>query len=142
MSTQNDQQKPGKLKDFFKAAKSAEELQKIAKENGIDMSESDAAQFFSSLNTMGEMDDDELSNVSGGACGKPAPKFQYGDLFSPRDDYDHRNYYMILKAERYTKDKGWVYTVDHYCPATLPYVSIYEYELERDYRPCGSGVPH
>lgn len=51
------------------AAKSAEELLEIAKENGVDMSADEAATFFAQLNPKsGELDDDELDNVAGGAC--------------------------------------------------------------------------
>ena len=51
-----------------KAAKSAEELLALAKENGIEISEEEAAKYFAELNKEGELADDELGNVSGG-CG-------------------------------------------------------------------------
>ena len=53
-----------------KAAKSADELLAIAKENGIDMTADEAAACFAQLNPKsGELDDDELDAVAGGACG-------------------------------------------------------------------------
>ena len=63
-----------------KAAKSAEELLAIAKANNIEMTADEAATYFAQLNPKsGELDDDELDNVAGGAgkCGDPTNK----DLF-------------------------------------------------------------
>ena len=51
-----------------KAAKSAEELIALAKENGMELSEEEAAKYFAELNKEGELADEELDNVSGGAC--------------------------------------------------------------------------
>lgn len=51
-----------------KQAKSAEELAALAKENGIDISDDEAEEYFERLNNSGELSDDELDNVSGG-CG-------------------------------------------------------------------------
>ena len=53
-----------------KAAKSAEELLEIAKANGVEMTADEAAAYFAQLNPKsGELDDDDLDNVAGGACG-------------------------------------------------------------------------
>ena len=53
-----------------KAAKSAEELLTLAKSNGVEMTEDEAATYFAQLNPKsGELDDDDLDNVAGGACG-------------------------------------------------------------------------
>ena len=51
-----------------KAAKSAEDILAIAKENGIALSEDEAKTYFERLNTSGELSDDELDSVAGG-CG-------------------------------------------------------------------------
>ena len=52
-----------------KAAKSAEELLEIAKANGVDMTADEAATYFAQLNPKsGELGDDELDGVAGGAC--------------------------------------------------------------------------
>ena len=52
-----------------KAAKSAEEMLKIAKANGVEMTEDEAVTYFAQLNpTSGELNDDDLDNVAGGAC--------------------------------------------------------------------------
>ena len=54
-----------------KTAKSTEELLTLAKENNIEMTAEEATAFFAKLNpTCGELDDDELDNVSGGGCGE------------------------------------------------------------------------
>ena len=53
-----------------KAAKSAEELLALAKENGVEMTVDEAATYFAQLNpTSGELSDDDLDNVAGGAGG-------------------------------------------------------------------------
>ena len=55
------------LLEKAKTATSAEELLALAKENGIEMTEEEAKEYFSKLNTKtGELADDELDNVSGG----------------------------------------------------------------------------
>lgn len=52
-----------------KAAKSAEELLALAKANGVEMTEDEAATYFAQLNPKsGELDDDDLDAVAGGAC--------------------------------------------------------------------------
>ena len=51
-----------------KAAKSAEELIALAKDNGVEMTADEAATYFAQLNPKsGELDDDDLDNVAGGA---------------------------------------------------------------------------
>ena len=61
---------PPEMIEKAKAAKSAEELLAIAKENGVDMTADEAATYFAQLNPKsGELDDDDLDNVAGGACG-------------------------------------------------------------------------
>jgi len=52
-----------------KAAKSAEELIALAKDNGVEMTADEAATYFAQLNPKsGELDDDDLDAVAGGAC--------------------------------------------------------------------------
>lgn len=52
-----------------RAARSAEELLALAKENDVEMTEESAAAYFAQLNPVsGELSDDELDNVSGGGC--------------------------------------------------------------------------
>ena len=53
-----------------KVAKSAEELLEIAKANNIEMTADEAKTYFAQLNPKsGELDDDDLDNVAGGAGG-------------------------------------------------------------------------
>ena len=54
-----------------KAAKSAEELFALAKENGMEMTDDEAKKYFADLHKEGELSDDELDNVSGGCGGDP-----------------------------------------------------------------------
>jgi predicted ribosomally synthesized peptide with nif11-like leader len=52
-----------------KAAKSAEELLALAKESGVEMTADEAATYFAQLNPKsGELNDDDLDSVAGGAC--------------------------------------------------------------------------
>ena len=52
-----------------KAARSAEELLALAKENNVEMTEEEAKTYFAQLNPKsGELDDDDLDAVAGGAC--------------------------------------------------------------------------
>ena len=52
-----------------KAVKSAEELLELAKAKGVEMTADEAATYFAQLNPKsGELDDDELDAVAGGAC--------------------------------------------------------------------------
>ena len=51
-----------------------EELQALAKENGIDLTPEQARDCFDRLNQVGELADGELENVSGGGCSPGNPK--------------------------------------------------------------------
>ena len=59
-----------------KAAKSAEELIALAKENGVELTEDEAKKYFAELNKEGALADDELDNVSGG-CGGEDPHAEH-----------------------------------------------------------------
>lgn len=56
------------LLEKAKAAKSAEELLKLAKENGVELTNEESAAYFAQLNKSGELSDEELDNVAGGGC--------------------------------------------------------------------------
>ena len=61
-----------------KVAKSAEELLEIAKANGVEMTPDEAATYFAQLNpNSGELNDDELDNVSGGACSSNSANYAH-----------------------------------------------------------------
>ena len=51
-----------------KAAKSAQELSDLAKENGIEMTEESAKAYYEKIHKSGELADEELDNVAGGGC--------------------------------------------------------------------------
>lgn len=51
-----------------KEAESAEELISIAEKNGVTMTKEEAGEYFNALHKNGELGDDELDAVSGGAC--------------------------------------------------------------------------
>ncbi len=51
-----------------KECKSVEELLVLAKENNYPMTESEAEAVFNTLHSEGEISDDEVESVSGGAC--------------------------------------------------------------------------
>ena len=54
-----------------KEAKSAEELLALAKENNVEMTADEVATYFAQLNPKsGELDDDDLDAVAGGACAR------------------------------------------------------------------------
>ncbi len=56
------------LLEKAKQAKSPEELIAIAKENGTELTEESANAYFEQFHKTGELADDELDNVAGGAC--------------------------------------------------------------------------
>ena len=60
-----------------KQAKTVEELLAIAKENGVELTEEQAKEYFAELHKEGELSDEELEAVAGGK--DPDPKFQVGD---------------------------------------------------------------
>ena len=54
-----------------KEAKSAEELLELAKENNVEMTADEAKTYFAQLGPKsGELDDDDLDAVAGGACAR------------------------------------------------------------------------
>ena len=57
-----------------KSVKSANELLEIAKANGVEMTPDEAATYFAQLNPKnGELNDDDLDSVAGGACASTEP---------------------------------------------------------------------
>lgn len=49
-------------------AKSAKELFEKARANGIELTETEAEDYYNRLHRLGELSDEELSNVAGGGC--------------------------------------------------------------------------
>ena len=93
-----------------KQAKSAEELLEMAKEESIEMSAEQAAEYFATIHASGELSDEELDNVAGGGCGGSDTtgkrKFNVGDnvlvnksypavvLSYRKSYYDGKPYYL------------------------------------------------
>ena len=71
-----------------KTAKTAEELLEMAKEESIEMSAEQAAEYFVTIHASGELSDEELDNVAGGCAGP----YQSGDtpLFNSGDRVKYR----------------------------------------------------
>ncbi len=67
-----------------KQAKNTEELIALAKENGVELTAESAKAYFDSLHKAGELADDELDSVAGGAnqCGTPVP---FNQPLTPED---------------------------------------------------------
>lgn len=74
------------LLEKARKAGSVEEIIALGKESGYDLSQSGAEDIFTRLNKNGEMKDDELDSVSGGACGgddgERIPKHSDGETIS------------------------------------------------------------
>ncbi len=56
------------LLEKARTAGSPEELAALARENGYELTEESADEYFARLNKGGELSDDELDNVAGGGC--------------------------------------------------------------------------
>ena len=61
-----------------KTAKTAEELLEMAKEESIEMSAEQAAEYFVTIHASGELSDEELDNVAGGCGSGDEPLFTVG----------------------------------------------------------------
>ncbi|MBQ0037198.1 MAG: Nif11-like leader peptide family RiPP precursor [Clostridiales bacterium] len=62
----NDMKFTNEQLEKAKGAKSPEELLALAKENGMELTEEEAAKYFAELHAEGELAEDELTQVSGG----------------------------------------------------------------------------
>lgn len=69
-----------------KAADSPKALLQLAKENGVEISEAEANEYFNLLRPRdGAVSDEELENVTGSGCGgssepRPAPRYKIGSI--------------------------------------------------------------
>ncbi len=85
-------------------AKSAEEPAMLAKENGIELTEGEAEEFFEMSDRSRELSDDKLDNVSGGRGGKKIPKCQQcgGKLEFRTSTFPRKiNYYACQRCQRF-----------------------------------------
>lgn len=67
-----------------KEATSVQNLMEMAQEEGIELSEAEAEQYYAFLHHEGELSDDELSMVAGGKSSNPdqPPKYKVGQKFT------------------------------------------------------------
>jgi hypothetical protein len=75
-----------KLVEKAKEAKSAKELAIMAREEGIELSDAEADRYYANLHSKeGELSDEELDNVAGGACdeSESEKKSKYVRIYPP-----------------------------------------------------------
>ncbi|MGN0813939.1 MAG: hypothetical protein ACI4MH_01750 [Candidatus Coproplasma sp.] len=89
-----------------RTAKTAEELLEMAKAEGVELSQEEAARYFSEFHKTGELSDDELDNVAGGC-----DDYQSGD--SAKFSVGQRVYYIDAV---YVMNSGYEY---NYCYGTV-----------------------
>ncbi len=70
-----------------KECKSAEELLALAKENNVEMTEKQAAEFYAKLHNEGELSDNELDGAAGGGCYSEEESILPGDKITFKDGY-------------------------------------------------------
>ena len=80
-----------------KTAKSAEELLAMAKAENIELTEKQAAKAFAQLNRNGELSDEELDNVAGGACEEP-PRLSVNDRVSHKGSDGKEVYGTVVRV--------------------------------------------
>ena len=121
-----------------KVAKTAEELYEIAKANGVEITEDEAKTYFAQLNPKsGELDEDDLDNVSGGCGQKPTPKFAVGDHVIKRELYNCdgglfgncQSRYWVVEAFMDYADNGIHYRCS--CPVCGQVTDISESSLQK-----------
>ena len=104
-----------------KVAKSAEELLELAKANGVEMTADEAATYFAQLNPKsGELDDDDLDAVAGGACSANDDKLNIGDIVRVISGQTCPNCGNDTGAVKIgsERDTGWVVVCDK-CSNTI-----------------------
>ena len=130
MQGEDDMNVSKELLEKAKAAKSAEELLALAKNEGIELTAEQAAKAFAELNKMGELSDEELDNVAGGGGGRP-PKFSRNDRVSHKGS-DGKAVYGTVVLIIPVESDYWYLVVDDGDIMGRPY---YESELT----PVGGG---
>ena len=80
-----------------KECRNEEELLSLAKESDVALSVEEAAEFFAELNKHGELADEELDNVAGGACDGPRTGKACGEFTKKCSKYEFdQTYYCNL----------------------------------------------
>lgn len=104
-----------------KEAKSKEELISYAKEKGYELSDEEADRIFEYFNKQGELDENELSNVTGGFCndGGTTPKYSLNQTVYVCDSSmvckTHVTYVSPTKKKfgSIFRDETWAYNIEY-----------------------------
>ena len=109
------------LKNKARGAGSAEELYKLAKAEGFDISEDDAKSYYAGLHKSGELSDEELDNVAGGGCNTKDGRLVVTVGYSCENWVCKR----CGSSSRYTPNTKDSYGDAHYCNSRdfVPYVN-------------------
>lgn len=101
------------MKNKAKKAASAEELLKMAKAEGVELSASEAEQYYNFLHGSREMTDEELSMVAGGKGepNYPTPKYKIGQYFRSGGIGGYL-YGTITGIGSYDLKRGYLYYVN------------------------------
>lgn len=99
-----------------KAAKSVEKLLALAKENGMELTEEEAKNYFEQWHKEGELSEEELDNVAGGTCYSSGVKGPLGKqrsyaIVSPLNICPYSKQTCMNCEQSFTIDGTW------YCEA-------------------------
>lgn len=102
-----------------KSAKSKEEILSYAKEQGFDISDSEAGKIYEYFNSHGELSEDELNSISGGGCndGGATPKFAVNStVYIVISSYARKSHVAGVSSTKKKfglifKDNTWSYCV-------------------------------
>lgn len=99
-----------------KEEKSVAGLLELAKANGIELTEEEAATLFERLHKLGELPDDELDNVAGGGCDTKVDGDKYIVVTSHLNCFNGEylgNYEMGINAVTGSESWCMVHVFDH-----------------------------
>ena len=118
-----------------KAAKSAEELLALAKENGVELSEEEAAKYFTEWHKEGELSDDELDNVVGGCDDTVLVGSKWFEFWCPFcGELNH------ITVNFYTNgDSNWKGQDKEYCTCGA-HITVYHASFNATYSKGGKNV--
>ena len=111
------------LLEKAKSAETAEELRKLAKAEGVELTAEDAEKAFARLYKSGVLADEELDNVSGGGCNS---KYSPGGAQEREEDVVYlykvgqevEVFYIATSTKRAVITKQYTYIKHgYYCPA-------------------------
>ncbi len=97
-----------KIMEKARAAKSADEILALAKENDIELTPEEARETFELLSKTGEISDEELDNVSGGGCKTNVDGKKYVIVTSGLGCFTGA---YECNCERYADSRGRIYNV-------------------------------